>query len=216
MNNVDSIFHAEQALRGDLDGWINDHTEQEGDCMIWQGGYSNSGKTPSMVLPRALPAQPGKRARRTSVNKVVWEQFHGRATPDGWVVWNSCGDSRCVNPLHLRCTTRKQMVKAQTVQGRYRRDEAFTAKIRTMSQARSVLDWETVTAIRAELEGVTRVRRVPGIPGTDAVGRLQTMKALAEKHGVSFSAIKRIIHWETWKTPAKSSDPFAQMLRLAA
>lgn len=213
MKHADSIFHAEQALRGDLDGWIHDHTEQEGDCLIWQGGYSNSGRTPSMVMPRALPAKPGKRARRTGVNKVVWEQFHGKAAPKGWSIWNTCGDSRCVNPLHLRCSTRKEMMRNQVRLGKHQKSAVAKKKMAIINRERTGVTWDDVTRIRQIMSEVSANRGFFGKARHDRPGRQETMRRLAAEFGMSFHAIRRIVEYRSWAdAPPANQNPFAQLM----
>lgn len=212
MNQYDaSKYSADQAMRGELEGWLHDNTDEVGDCMVWARGYSNSGKTPSMVMPQALPAKPGS-ARRVTVSSVVWEQANRKRVPPGSAVWAMCGVVGCVHPKHLTCTTRPKMNAGHAKMGRHKRSIATREKILRTRQAISPLSISDVVSIREALadvpsqQGGKFLRR-----GEKADGRMAAMKAQAEKYGVSFSSIKRIVSFTSWKTP-NQIGMFSQLL----
>lgn len=212
----DPIFAAEQALRGDLFGWLNDLTEEDdAGCWIWQGGKANKCTCPITSMPRAYPPKPG-RAQIRPVARVVWEELKGQPIPDGYTVWTSCANSLCVNPDHLRCTSRKEMVYRQTAQGRHKRSPIVSKKMAEIVRSKTGLDWDDVQAIRLFMSGVGSVRVAPGMPRPNHIGRREAMELLAAQYGVSYYTIKRIISNETWREPPANVTPFSQLLRLAA
>lgn len=212
----DPIFAAEQALRGDLFGWLNDLTEEdEAGCWIWQGGTANEGSCPVTSMPRAYPPKPG-RAKIRPVARIVWEAYTFCAIPEGRVVWNSCANSMCVNPDHLRCTSRKEMIARQTAQGRHKRSVEVKRKMAAIVRARSGLTWDDVQAIRLFMAEIETIRVAPGFPRPNHPGRRESMEFLAQQYGVSYYVIKRIVGNESWRDPPANVNPFSQLLRIAA
>ncbi len=216
MTTPDRIFAAEQALRGDLDGWLHDHTEQEGDCLIWQGWTSGAGSRPAMALPSPAPRQPGTKKKKVLVRRVIWETINGVSLPDHYRTWVKCGHPLCVNPAHIVATTRKEMEYMMARQGRFKRDDMYCAVQANRAQGRSKLTWDDVNEIRAVLDSITPARYDFERGCVEGISRHQVMRDLAQRYGVSFSAIKAIVHGERWKAPPATQNPFSQLLKLAA
>jgi hypothetical protein len=72
-------------------------TEPAGDCLIWTGGRDRGGAYGSMRHQGGT-----KKAHR-----VAWELANGEIPP-GMDIDHKCHVPLCVNPEHLRATTRKQ------------------------------------------------------------------------------------------------------------
>lgn len=212
----DPIFAAEQALRGDLSGWLHDHTEDDGDCMIWQFGCCNKGRTPACHLPRALPSRPNHVRKLSSVTRIVYEEFHHAAIKKGRAVWRACGNPRCVAPTHLRCDTYKVMAKKMGALGFLKADLIGAARRRDVMLRKSKLTWDDVQEIRRIMDQIPALPNFSKAGETDQIGRSEMQQRLAEKYGVGIRAIQGVVRGKSWKVPPANHGPFAQLLRLAA
>ena len=213
----DPIFAAEQALRGDLFGWLHDHTEQEGECMIWQHGCWKDGSLPIMRLPRALPAMPKVKSKKVSVQRAVWEVASGKAIPKGWLVWATCGNKQCVNPDHIRAGTRKQMIDHKTRAGCYKLSIAEKIKRAKEQQEKSRLTWDDIRTIRAEMDATPSLRyNIGQRTRPDGIGRVRKAQELAARYGVSLKQIEKITRGDQWREQFAQQNPFAQLIGLSA
>jgi hypothetical protein len=213
MTTPDRIFAAEQALRGDLDGWLHDHTEQEGDCLIWQGGSNDKGRRPIMRLPSAFPKSPTHKPRTMPTRRVVYEQYHGVSVPSDMYVWNknTCGDIRCIRPDHLICTTRAVMLASMAKAGRLEMNEIHRMKVAENSRRRSPLTWEIVEEIRRVMDGIPANRS--GKPGS---ARSDMYMRLSEQFGVDYRTVMDVANRRRWVRPQfAANNPFAQLLMAA-
>jgi hypothetical protein len=92
--------------------------------------------------------------------------------PDGLVVMHSCDDPGCNNPAHLWLGTRQDNMSDAVLKGRMHYGEA---------NGIVKLTWKEVQAIREEYaQGDTSLRK------------------LARKYKVSYSAIRLVVREETW------------------
>lgn len=189
-------FASEQALRGDLDGWLHDHTEQVGDCMEWQFGMANSGVIPSMCLPRALPAIPGVKTRRVAVAKAVWEEANKKRVPPGKSVYRKCQNNRCINPDHLHIGTAKDIGKTRRTLKKAGRTDLDKMRIAHSRRSRSVIDLDIARAIRVELSQVPFGKR------QEAYARK------AGEVGLSVASVKKIVLGTMWRE-TQLANPFA-------
>jgi hypothetical protein len=202
MTTPDRIFAAEQALRGDLSGWLHDHTEQEGECMIWQGGIDHDG-IPYMKLPGAYPRQQPPKRKNTTVRRAVWEEFHHKMVPQKHKVWcrSSCAPG-CINPEHLLSGTQKLRCSQLAQSGKLKRDIAVAAKCAELRRAeQSPLTWDDVDAIRKAVSAAPSARNAPGVVGKTAI-KLQ----LAELYGMTLAGIDDICHGRRWAGPRPASE----------
>jgi hypothetical protein len=189
-------FASEQALRGDLDGWLNDHTESVGDCMEWQFGMANGGSIPSMVLPRPLPIPPGHRMGRVAVAKAVWEEVNKRTVPAGMCVYRRCQNPRCIAPGHLRLGKQADIGRARRINKTARRTQLDRMRIAHSRRASSVIDMDIARQIRQHM-------------GNTPYGQREAAyQELASRHGISAKSIKNIALGRTWKETQLGS-PFA-------
>lgn len=101
-----------------------------GDCLLWQGKTSQAGH-PSLY--------DGTGRRK------VWEAAHG-PIPKGKLVTVDCGQLLCLNPEHLKLTTRSEVstlsnarpdVRAKRIASNARTNQARLGKI-TMAIARQI------------------------------------------------------------------------------
>lgn len=215
MATRDTIFAAEQALRGDLDGWLHDHTEQEGECMIWQGGFSN-GSVPCMRLPKALPPKAG-RGSAASVRVVIWEEINKRKLKAGHVTWPSCGNHECINPAHLKSGTRKESYRSLRASGRHVLPFEAIAKNAEIRRSKSTVTWSAVHQLRADYMATPAQRY--GFHNRDTglirPSRTDLIEDFAKEYNISAEAAWRIARGQTWKAETNLSNPFSQLLMAA-
>lgn len=69
-------------------------TKAEHDCLIWQGGKYAKGYGGFNVGGRTVPA-----------HRVAWEVANGDIPPGMVIDHVVCGNTRCVNPVHLEVVT---------------------------------------------------------------------------------------------------------------
>lgn len=114
--------------------------------------------------------------------RVVYEIWHARPIPPGWLVCHYCDTPACCNPLHLWLGTLQSNRQDAVKKGR--QAKGATAGIHTKPEAfpHAKLTAEQVLEIRAcYSRGWT------------------TINSLAIQYGVSDFAIQYIIHRKTWR-----------------
>ncbi len=117
---------------------------------------------------------PGVRSKL--IRRFAFEAMHGLLDA-GTVVADLCQHRLCCNPEHLQQQTMSQVLKlayASGARNRHHKRPNFPTK----------LDWMKVAEIRSE--------------------SVLTRKQMAEKYGVSTSAIKEVILYRTWKEKGSS------------
>lgn len=87
-----SIEDTRSALRRKM----RDKSAKEGSCAIWRGHLSPAGYGRISV-----------NNQRQLAHRVAWEMTNG-PIPEGMDLDHRCGNRACVNPDHLRVTTRSQ------------------------------------------------------------------------------------------------------------
>jgi len=75
-------------------------TDKSGDCWEWLGSVS-SRRYPSFMVD----------GRSVKVHRWIYEQEIG-PIPDGLQIDHMCGNTRCVNPAHLRAVTASENTRA--------------------------------------------------------------------------------------------------------
>ena len=197
----DYLFASEQALRGDLSGWLHDHTEEDEDgCLIWQHGFANHGQTPIVRLPHALPNPKGRKTRMVPVYRVVWEEVNRRSVPGGKVVYRLCQKLGCVNPDCLRVGTPKDVMRVRDRLGLNCHAEKRLVRMAALRRARpgTHLDMEKVREIRAAMHSVPIGQRV------------DKYHDLAAVYGVTWHSIKKVVNNQVW-TESTTASPFRGM-----
>lgn len=81
-----------------VDPWesIRRRTEWKGECLVWTGSVSSTGR-----------GSVRKGGRSVSVHVFVWEEANG-PTPEGMVIDHACRNEKCVRVSHLRVASRSQ------------------------------------------------------------------------------------------------------------
>lgn len=96
---------------------FEEHIEKVGKCWLWKGcikegvGYFTTGSRTD-----------GSR-RKESVLRFAFRFYNG-PIEQGQVVYSRCGTIACVNPDHLRCGTRRDLVLQSIKRGRWIQGDA--------------------------------------------------------------------------------------------
>ena len=142
-------------------------------CWLWLGRCSSSG------APVAIGGNHSLRRR-------VWLMAHpGQKLPANVTVQPVCGQSKCLNPAHLRRQSWSSFVK---ISNRHV-NKVLRAKkgVNTRALKGSIkLNWEKVEAIRASSKSVSE---------------------LAEEYGVCTDTIKNALKGKTWTFPPTENLP---------
>lgn len=127
-----------------------------GDCWLWQGYIANN--TPQVM------AYPGGQRKMMSVRRLIWELRSSKPQPDGHYS-NTCGDHRCVSPLHtfwrgekshMRQMAKKRVVTPAMIKKlRDYRIRTGQAKI-TEAMAKKIRESEEVNAVLAKRYGINK------------------------------------------------------------
>ena len=185
--NDPRLMHLSDGLRRKI---AKDSVDDAG-CLIWHGAWC--GKTPAMYVPAAVHPT-GKRGYTTVRGSILRETAPTLAGRKGLVPWTKCGDGRCVHPGHVVASGRSRIAKAASDAG-YTSDPMRRAAIARKRQAQSHLTWDDILAIRASNE---------------------KQKVLAERYGLSHSAVSGIKLNKTWRQRPGAASWSDVFMRLAA
>jgi hypothetical protein len=162
----------------ELQSWLIERTTEDGECLIWTRGVNSSGHPVGTVN--------GKYSQ--SIRRFVALKA-GKHVTARYVVVNSCGHLRCVNPDHLSPVSHGTKTKLAWERGLIN-EPVFRANHARAAQSRSKLNWDDVRAIR--------LRNADG----------KSMASLAREYGVCVAAIHAICRHKRWA----DAGPFAQLL----
>ncbi len=147
--------------------------EQVGDCLEWQGMYSNR-----------KPICTWKKHRNTSLRRVVYRLALGDV-PENMVVITTCNNTRCVRQAHMKLVTK----------------EAFMAKLNNSAATgdRNGSRTRPDRQVRGERHGAAKLTAasVREIKKLRQLGLSEP--AIAKQLGVSRGAINNIFRGQTWK-----------------
>jgi hypothetical protein len=144
-------------------------TIEEGDCWLWQGYIVNS--TPQVI------GYPDGKKKMVSVRRMLRELVTGQKQPDGHF-GNTCGNHQCVNPDHAIWRGQDAHMRAM-------------AKTRTVS---------TVTAHKLRQHRINAgFAKLDESKAQEIRMSSEPAPVLAERFGVSKSAISRIRRNEVWR-----------------
>lgn len=162
------------------------------------------------------------RTSAVGAHRISYETHVG-PIPDGMTVDHLCFNPPCVNPEHLRLLTRSENAKNQRDAHKTHckwGHELSPENVRRRRNGRRDCktcnrDRERLRAARIPRKGPTRGERSPRAVLTeqDALAILrrhsagESMPALAHEHGVSRSAVSRLVAGRTWKHLDREKDP---------
>jgi hypothetical protein len=143
-------------------------------CWIWRGCVDETG------YPRIPAFDPAAGEKRSMAGaRAAWCIAHGEAPLPGYYVYRSCGNRRCLNPVHLRqVRDRKEAGRLIAARGSQKGLRSYEATIAAASKG-----WvkQGITVTSPEI--VRAIRAAP----PDVTGR-----ALARMHGVSEQRVSAI------------------------
>lgn len=84
---------------------LKERCAEIGDCWEWRVGCAGNGQ-PMCYLPPSVLADAGRKPKLPA-RRAAW-LLAGRPMREGWMVWNTCGSSLCVNPAHSKAGTRAE------------------------------------------------------------------------------------------------------------
>lgn len=149
-----------------------------GDCLEWQGSFSNGGTQPSVKF-----RLPGKTySDNLSVPRLLWEQKRG-PIPEGMQVYRKCCNNACVCISHLAMGTRQDMMTARRKAGKTKLSPATVIAI-------------TLSARRREAT-VNSPERAALVRQMLASGKNHT--EVAEATGVSITMVHDIGRGRRWR-----------------
>lgn len=127
-------------------------TQEEGQCMTWQGYFGNG-------VP--MVSNPEERGM-ISVRRLIL-QLTGKNPPDGGFIAPRCGNRQCVNPQHLQHRTQRQHMAHIASEGsknemlnELRKAKISKAKRQISDTVRqAIIDSPLIAALAAKKYGVS-------------------------------------------------------------
>ena len=163
--------------------------EEVGDCLEWQGLFSNRGKNQPSIKARL----PGKTySDNLSVPRLLWEAEHGPIPVGKWV-YRKCCNNACVCLEHLAIGTRKDLMRA-------RRKAGTTQHAPTTLIALTLAARRRATAINTDADA-RKVREL--------LAEGMKRASVAEATGVSLDMVNDIARGKAWRD---LSSPWAGLV----
>jgi hypothetical protein len=118
----------------------------EGECWIWTGALSGK-RWPRLHAPDFTNHKGAKHVQ--SGRRAVWHVKTGKAIPNGWRVFGTCGEDVCMNPAHMKCQPTAQWGIQLAASGKLKGVTKRIVANRLSGQKRSHLDPEKLHLIRS-------------------------------------------------------------------
>lgn len=159
--------------------------QEVGDCLEWQGCFSNHGTQPT------VKARAGTKnySENLSVPRLLWEEANG-PVPDGKLVYRKCCNNACVLLDHITVGTRKEWAKARKKAGTSKHSAAAILALTMGARKRST--------VKYSMEKAREVRMLA------SSGLLH--REIALETGVSKDMVAEICQNKSWR---EYSSPFA-------
>jgi hypothetical protein len=166
---------------------LKDRCRIEGDHWIWAGGLSNG--WPAVYAPDhtkgdgELTKQNGRRA--------AWHLKSGEPIPNGWRVFGTCEEKRCVSPAHMVCCHPSEEGARVAASGKLKGQIARIVANRATGRKTSSLTKEQVDLILVSPKTGRQLAKELGANRT-TVSRIRTGQATAfQPVGGMFSSLMR-------------------------
>lgn len=126
--------------------------------------------------------------------RIAWEKHYGRKPLEGMVIAHNCDNPYCINIEHL-----KECTQAENLADMKERDRsAKGSKHRSKKHPHLVLRGEKIGNSKLTDDQVKEIRLLYK-KGTPKVKSQYSLSGLAEKYGVAFQTISKIINEKAWK-----------------
>lgn len=106
--------------------FIRSNSTASGECLLWEGAVSKEGRPQTM--DRRLWREEG-RTRQILLHRWMYEQHSGDKLRKGQQVRQTCGEKRCLAPVHLETSKprpgREPLGDAGQYKGRKKREDHF-------------------------------------------------------------------------------------------
>ena len=152
--------------------------QEVGDCLEWQGYYSNKGTQPSVKARFGVKGY----SENLSVPRMLWEAAYG-AIPEGKLVYRKCCNNSCVLLDHITIGTRKDWSKARMKAGtsKHKPDTIISLTIAARNRAATINSLDRARTVRSLLAAGDRQEDV------------------AAETGVSLAMVKDIGRNRSWR-----------------
>lgn len=185
MTNPITPFIDKAAYPEDIDRILGRcrHNSETG-CLVWTGALSGK------QWPRVCVTNPATGERYTTVGRRgVWMCMTGKPVPNGWRVYGTCTDIKCLSPDHIKCGPTTDWGKQLQATGYFKHRPARIAANRATGQTRrKVLD-EHMALVHSALP----------------------LDAVAKVIGVARSTVSRYRRGET--ATAIQNNPFSGLMK---
>lgn len=144
-------------------------------CWEWTGTINRGGY--GMIAVRGTNA---------TAHRTAWQMTVG-PIPDGMLVCHRCDNPRCVRSDHLFLGTHADNSRDMASKGRAARGERHGARMRPGSRP------------RGERHPLAKLRESDVLDIRELAKRGVSQRAIAEKYGVSRSAVSNVLYGLRWK-----------------
>lgn len=153
------------------------------ECWNWLGAKAGNGYGVLSV-----------NGKNTYAHRAQYELHNKTRIPVGAVVLHSCDNPSCVNPYHLSTGSQRENIADAVKKGRMASGENHGLIKNPGAAARG----ERVASSKLTAEQVASIRReyVKGTPGRKSKSSLT---GLADRYGVGFQTISKIVNGRLWK-----------------
>ncbi len=116
----------------------------EDEHWLWRGAVSDN-NWPRVYSPNHSKPKSPKEVQ--TGRRAVWHAKHGKAIPNGWRVYGTCGKDKCISPEHMRCGPTSEWGAFTTALGTQKGNLRRIAANRAIGRKRSKMTKEIVDAV---------------------------------------------------------------------
>lgn len=156
-------------------------------CWLWAGAKSDG--VPRIWAPDHTK-HDGEKHTQTG-RRAMWHVKTGKAIPNGWRVFGTCGEETCINPDHAVCRPVAEQGAQVARSGKLRGNVRKIAASRATGRKRSSLTPELIAIIHTSPKTGLQLERDLGIDHR-TISKVRTGKATAfQPVGGMFSGLLR-------------------------